>query len=180
PLHFLSNLRERFIETLDLGSEDIIFPENSQLYVAIGAAIASAEQKDMPFLQLRTTLDNPNEDVEEVTEHLPPLFKDEEEYNAFKKRHDQHTISTNNLEGYQGDTFLGVDAGSTTTKVVLLSEDNEILYSFYGNNKGKPLEQSIEILKDIYSKLGDNKITRSCVTGYGEDFIKAALNIDEG
>lgn len=180
PLHFLSNLRQRFIETLDLGSEDIIFPDNSQLYVAIGAAIASAEQKDMPFLQLRTKLDNPNENVEEVTEHLPPLFKDEEAYNKFKKRHDEHTIGTTDLEGYRGNTFLGIDAGSTTTKVVLLSEENQILYSFYGNNKGKPLEQSIAILKDIYSKLGDNKITRSCVTGYGEDFIKAALDIDEG
>src|SRR5699024_7394180 len=104
PLHFLSNLRERFIETLDLGPEDIIFPENSQLYVAIGAAIASAEQKDMPFLQLRTKLDNPNENIEEVTEHLPPLFKNEEEYNEFKKRHDEHRINTIDIEGYQGDT----------------------------------------------------------------------------
>lgn len=180
PLHFLSNLRKRFIETLDLGPEDIIFPENSQLYVAIGAAIASAESKDMPFLQLRTKLDNPNTDVEEVTEHLPALFKDEEEYMEFQKRHDEHKIGEASLEGYEGDTFLGIDAGSTTTKVILLSEENEILYSFYGNNKGKPLKQSINILKDIYSKLGDNKITRSCVTGYGEDFIKAALDIDEG
>lgn len=180
PLHFLSNLRQRFIETLDLGSEDIIFPENSQLYVAIGAAIASAELKDMPFLQLRTKLDNPNENLEEVTQHLPALFKDEDDYKVFKKRHDEHKIGERDLLGYKGDTFLGIDAGSTTTKVVLLSQDNEILYSFYGNNKGKPLEQTIKILKDIYGKLGDNKISRSCVTGYGEDFIKAALDIDEG
>ncbi len=180
PLHFLSALRDRFIETLKLGPEDIIYPKNSQLYVAIGAAISSAEEKVLSFEDLKRRLDNKNSTGKNSIKKLPPLFKDKEEYLEFKERHNKHKIDTVDPEDYSGKAYLGIDAGSTTTKAVVISENNKVLYSYYGHNKGKPLDQSIYILKDIYEKLPHIPLTYSCVTGYGEDFIKAALNVDMG
>ena len=85
------------------------------------------------------------------------------------------------IGSHRGKAFLGIDAGSTTTKAILIDEDNNILYSYYGNNKGQPLDLVIRILKDIYEKLPEGeKISYSAITGYGEEFIKAALNIDVG
>lgn len=180
PLHFLSALRDRFIETLKLKAEDIIYPENSQLYVAIGAAISSAKEKVLSFQELRRRLDNSKYKENNTLNKISPLFKTKEEYLEFKERHEKYKIQTIDSKDYKGKAFLGIDAGSTTTKAVVISEDNRVLYSYYGHNKGKPLDQSILILKDIYEKLSNVPITYSCVTGYGEDFIKAALNIDVG
>ncbi|MBU5439911.1 2-hydroxyacyl-CoA dehydratase [Tissierella sp. MSJ-40] len=181
PLHFLSSLRDRFIETLHLKKEEVIYPDNSQLYVAIGAAISSAEEKDISYEELKNRLSNLNQHSDLEIKKVDPLFKDEKEYKEFKSKHEIHHINEKEIRDYSGKTFLGIDAGSTTTKAILISEDSEILYSYYGNNRGKPLDQSIFIIKDIYNKLPkENRITYSCVTGYGEEFIKAALNIDEG
>ena len=180
PLHFLSQLRERFIETLDLKEDEIIYPENSQLYVAIGAAIASISEKPMSYEDLRSRLQGVGKKQELEIKKIDPLFKDEEEYLEFKKRHSKHNIKDVDPKEYSGKAYLGIDAGSTTTKAVVLSEDNQILYSYYGNNKGKPLDQAIIILKNIYEKMPHIPITYSCVTGYGEEFIKAGLNVDVG
>ena len=181
PLHFLSELRERFIETLNLTDDEVIYPENSQLFVSIGAAISSTEEEEISFKELRDRLihlDNPiNMDVKRIR----PLFKDEDELIEFKDKHRTHKLVKKDISEFKGECFLGIDAGSTTTKVAVIDEDNNILYSYYGNNKGKPLELVVKILEEIYSLLPkEATIAFSAVTGYGEELIKAALNVDEG
>ncbi len=181
PLYFLSELRQRFIETLNLKPDEIIFPDNSQLFVAIGAALSSLEAEVIPF----ATLIERTEVLREVSavevERLSPLFKDDEELNSFLERHGKHVAKRRELNSYVGDAFLGIDAGSTTTKLVLIDEEGAILYSFYGNNEGKPLELTVKVLKELYSILPKGvKIVHSTVTGYGEGLLKAALGIDHG
>lgn len=180
PLHFLSELRERFIKTLELSEEDVIYPQDPQLYVAIGAAIGSVMETPISFKTLKDKMGAEETTNTETIRKLEPLFIDEKEYDEFKKRHNKYNIKELDPAEYTGNVYLGIDAGSTTTKAVLISEDNKVLYSYYGNNKGKPLDQSIKIVKEIYKEMPHLSITNSCVTGYGEDFIKAALGIDEG
>lgn len=181
PLYFLSELRNRFIETLGLKEDEIIFPEDSQLFVAEGAAIASEKEKSIKFSDLKNRLSVLKEDSTSQVETIRPLFRDEQELIDFKKRHDKDKIERMNLEDYAGKCFLGIDAGSTTTKAALISEDGKLLYSYYGSNEGSPLELTIKILKDIYTKLPKAaKIVNSTITGYGEGLIKAALKVDIG
>lgn len=182
PLFFLSELRNRFIDTLKLTNEDIIFPENSQLFVAQGAALLSKENSNFFTVEeLEKKFQRLNEKDTSDTTRLQPLFKDEEELKEFYTRHEKEKIDTVNLTTYKGNAYLGIDAGSTTIKVVLISENSEILYSHYSHNKGNPLENIITTLKELYSKLSkDITIKSSCVTGYGEALIKAALKVDIG
>lgn len=182
PLFFLSELRNRFIDTLKLTDEDIIFPENSQLFVAQGAALLSKENSNFFTVEeLEKKFQRLNEKDTSDTTRLQPLFKDEEELKEFYTRHEKEKIDTVDLATYKGNAYLGIDAGSTTIKVVLISENSEILYSHYSHNKGNPLENIITTLKELYSKLSkDITIKSSCVTGYGEALIKAALKVDIG
>ena len=182
PLFFLSELRNRFIDTLKLTDEDIIFPENSQLFVAQGAALLSKENSNFFTVEeLEKKFQRLNEKDTSDTTRLQPLFKDEEELKEFYTRHEKEKIDTIDLATYKGNAYLGIDAGSTTIKVVLISENSEILYSHYSHNKGNPLENIITTLKELYSKLSkDITIKSSCVTGYGEALIKAALKVDIG
>lgn len=182
PLFFLSELRNRFIDTLKLTDEDIIFPENSQLFVAQGAALLSKENSNFFTIEeLEKKFQRLNEKDTSDTTRLQPLFKDEEELKEFYTRHEKEKIDTVDLATYKGNAYLGIDAGSTTIKVVLISENSEILYSHYSHNKGNPLENIITTLKELYSKLSkDITIKSSCVTGYGEALIKAALKVDIG
>lgn len=182
PLFFLSELRKRFIETLKLEKDDIIFPENSQLFVARGACILSRENKKEftlgEFKEKIAILDNKGL-PETMT--LPPLFANEEEEKEFFQRHEKEKIEKIDIENYSGDAYLGIDAGSTTIKLVLISENNEILYSHYSHNKGNPLDNILNNLRELYSKMGDRVIIKgSCVTGYGENLIKSALKVDMG
>ena len=182
PLFFLSELRNRFIDTLKLTNEDIIFPENSQLFVAQGAALLSKENSNFFTVEeLEKKFQRLNEKDTSDTTRLQPLFKDEEELKEFYTRHEKEKIDAVDLATYKGNAYLGIDAGSTTIKVVLISENSEILYSHYSHNKGNPLENIITTLKELYSKLSkDITIKSSCVTGYGEALIKAALKVDIG
>lgn len=181
PLHFLPELRKRFAETLKLEDGDVIIPENSQLFVAIGAAIASKANESVSFSSLRNRLDHFDVSVDKEIKRLRPLFIDEQEYREFKARHDKYSPQMRDISSFEGKCFLGIDAGSTTTKAVLIDEDNNILYSYYDNNKGRPLEITMHILKEIYSLLPKNAtIVNSAVTGYGEDLIKSALGVDIG
>ncbi|MEW8956197.1 acyl-CoA dehydratase activase-related protein [Clostridium sp.] len=181
PLYFLSELRKRFIETLGLKNDEIIFPENSQLFVAIGAALSSREEKIISFSSLMEKLKKLHGIEEREIERLDPLFSNEEEYNNFIERHGKAKVRRKDIKHVSGNCFLGIDAGSTTTKVALIDEDFNLVYSYYGNNNGKPLELTIEILKDIYSNLPkDAEIKKATVTGYGEQLIKAALGVDIG
>ena len=182
PLFFLSELRKRFIETLKLTPENIIFPEDSQLFVAQGACILSKENtREFSFEELKNKISVLENQGLPETMSLPPLFKDENELKEFMERHDKETVNSRDLESYEGNAYLGIDAGSTTIKLVLVSEENEILFSYYSHNKGNPLDNIIATLKILYSKISDKiNIRSSCVTGYGENLIKAALNVDVG
>lgn len=182
PLYFLSELRQRFIETLKLADDEVIFPEHSQLFVAIGAALASKEQTPLPFSWLVEKVQKPGPIV--ISHEVPrlrPLFMDEKELVEFRTRHAQYKVARRPLVDYQGRCYLGIDAGSTTTKAVLIDEDGAILFSRYMNNGGNPLGSTIGILKELYELLPDSaEIVYSAVTGYGEDLLKAALKIDIG
>lgn len=181
PLHFLPALRERFVKTLKLKDEDVVIPQNSQLFVAIGAAIASKENEPITFSSLQSRLEHFDVSVDREIKRLRPLFIDEEEYREFKSRHDRYNVKTEDISSFKGKCFLGIDAGSTTTKAVLIDENDRILYSYYDNNKGKPLEITMHILKEIYSLLPEDAIiANSAVTGYGEELIKSALGVDIG
>jgi len=181
PLYFLSELRKRFEITLNLKPEEVIFPDNSQLFVAIGAALSSKDSQITSFKALKEKLPNINTISVHEVERLRPLFNNQNELDEFRDRHARDSISVKSLKEYKGDCFLGIDAGSTTTKAVLINPDGELLYSYYGGNEGSPLNSSIKILKDIYSQLpSEARIVNSTVTGYGEGLIKAALKVDIG
>jgi len=180
PLYFLSELRKRFIETLGLKEDQVISPESSPYFVAIGAALALKEAPiSYECLHERAPRMYALRDANQEKVH--PLFNGEEEYQRFKARHARHTVKRENIACYAGKAYLGIDAGSTTTKLALVSEDGSLLYSYYGSNMGKPLETVITALKDLYKVLNkDTRIANSVVTGYGEQLIKAALQVDVG
>ena len=180
PLHFLSELRLRFIETLKLTDETTIIPENSHLFAAYGTAVSNKGEAELDFDTLLHKLDNGVELTAEVS-RMEPLFKDEADYAAFKERHDRDKVRRVPLSNYHGDAFLGVDAGSTTTKVALVSKDGDLLYSFYAGNEGNPLNVVMKSLNEMYDMMPEDVVIRnSCVTGYGEGLIKEALMIDLG
>lgn len=182
PLFFLSELRKRFIETLDLQDYQVIFPKNSQLYVAIGAALSSENEKPVLFKTLLhrfAMLENSKDEME--TAQLAPLFSGKEEYEAFQARHQKHRVKRKELSAFSGNCYLGIDAGSTTTKIALIDEEGAILYTSYGSNEGSPLFSTINKLKELYAVLPETcKIVNATVTGYGEGLLKAALKIDIG
>jgi len=180
PLHFLSELKNAFIRTLNLTEEHIIAPEHSHLFAAVGAAMNANPEILIEFSSLYQKLSDGIKMEFEVN-RMEPLFADEEEYKVFQNRHSQHTVKKATLSNYEGDCFLGIDAGSTTTKVAVVGEDGSLLYSFYSNNNGSPLKTALKSIKEIYELLPDSaKIVRSCSTGYGEALMKAALLLDEG
>jgi len=180
PLHHLSELRQRFIETLNLKPENIIFPENANLFVAIGCAL-SEETCEIDIDALVESVSVLGENQLREVERLAPLFKNESELEQFRARHAKSIIPTADINSHSGACYLGIDAGSTTTKAVLLNKNAEILYSHYAGNQGDPLKSVIGILKDIYGQLPkDAYIAKTCTTGYGEHLIKAALGADFG
>ena len=182
PLHLLSELRARSIETLKLTEEQAIMPEDSQLFVAKGAAMASSDEGEaISFELLASRFHNLKKAGAMEVARLQVLFENTKELEAFQKRHDQHKVQRGDLTLHQGPCYLGIDAGSTTTKAAVIDDEGKLLYSYYGSNQGKPLELVIHILKEIYEKLPKEAyIARSTVTGYGEALIKAALKIDSG
>jgi predicted CoA-substrate-specific enzyme activase len=180
PLHFLSELKASFIRTLKLDDEHIIAPEHSHLFAAIGSALNAKEDVSVSLMEMADRLSNGIQ-MEFEVERLEPLFASRTEYELFTTRHNQSKVATGNLESYQGNCYLGIDSGSTTTKVALIGEDGRLLYSFYSNNNGAPLKTVISAICDIYKKLPKGAtIVHSCSTGYGEALMKAALLLDEG
>ncbi len=180
PLHFLSELKTAFIRTLKLDDEHIIAPDNSHLFAAIGSALNAKQDVTVSLIELkermRTTIK-----LDFEVERMEPLFATEDDYQAFHDRQSAYKVKTGDLSTYKGKCFLGIDAGSTTTKTALVGEDGTLLYSFYSNNNGNPLKTTIGSIKEIYELLPeDAEIAFSCSTGYGEALIKAALLLDEG
>ena len=180
PLHFLSELKTAFIRTLKLDDEHIIDTDNSHLFAAIGSALNVKGDVAYSMEEMVNKLSSEIK-MEFEVERMEPLFENEEAYAEFRARHRQHHVATGNLETYQGNAFLGIDAGSTTTKIALVGEDGSLLYSFYSSNDGSPLNTAIGALKEIYEQLPkDVHIVRSCSTGYGEALMKAAFLLDDG
>ena len=180
PLHFLKGLRQRFTETLKLDEEHGIFPENAQVFAAIGAALCARQYDTTDYETLISKLENAVT-ASSIQNPMPPLFKNEEEYREFSNRHAQAKPALVNINDYTGKAYLGIDAGSTTTKIVLMAENGGILYSYYNSNKGNPVSIVKEQLEKIYDMCGDKiKICQSGVTGYGEDLIKNAFGVDYG
>jgi predicted CoA-substrate-specific enzyme activase len=179
PLNYLSELRKRFIETLNLKDEQIIVPENAHLLVATGAAINSKETATFTSAELKEKLKNFKGSKFTESKPLPALFETEADYENFKARHDKDKVKRNDLATYEGDCFIGIDAGSTTTKLVLIDKDGALLYSLYGNNGGNPLKSVMSMLKELYKVLPKKaKIRYSGVTGYGEKLVQTGLNVD--
>ena len=180
PLHFLTELKNAFVRTLNLSDEQIIAPDNSHLFAAIGSALTSKKDVTVDIDVIIERLSNTIKLEFEVA-RMEPLFESEEAYRTFTNRHSKAKVLTDDLSTYEGNCFLGIDAGSTTTKVALVGEDGSLLYSFYSSNNGSPLATTIKAIKEIYSLLPkDAHIAYSCSTGYGEALIKAALMLDEG
>lgn len=180
PLHFLTELKQAFIRTLNLREEQVIAPKHSHLFAAIGSAMNATPDITVSLKDLASRLEQGIVMDFEVS-RMEPLFQNEEEYHKFQERHAKHTVTKGDLSNYHGNCFLGIDAGSTTTKAALVGEDGKLLYSFYSNNNGSPLKTTLKAIKEIYTLLPeDANIVRSCSTGYGEALIQAALLLDEG
>ena len=180
PLHFLSELRAAFIRTLNLGTDQIIAPDHSHLFAAIGAAMNSDPKTTASLHDLIERLSHGIKMDFEV-KRMEPLFTDEADYEKFRTRHASHDVKKGDLATYEGNCYLGIDAGSTTTKVALVDEDGSLLYRFYSNNNGSPLATAIRAMQEIHDQLPENaQIAYSCSTGYGEALLKSALMLDEG
>ncbi|MCR4693691.1 MAG: 2-hydroxyacyl-CoA dehydratase [Pseudobutyrivibrio sp.] len=180
PLHFLDQLREAFIRTLKLDEEHAILLDNSHLFAAIGSALNAKIEKSVELDSLIDQLSNGIKMDFEVA-RLDPLFESEDDFRAFRDRHAKAQVVKGDLATYHGNAYLGIDAGSTTTKLAVVGDDGTLLYSFYSSNNGSPLITAQTALKEIYSIMPeDTHIVHSCSTGYGEALLKAALKLDDG
>ena len=181
PLYFFEGLRNRFKETLKLSESNAIFPEISPYAVALGAAISADNSNFIYKYDDIVSLLNKSVNMPGDIQHSEPLFKNEDEYNEFIERHSKNKLDETDINIYTGNAYLGIDCGSTTTKIVLISEDYKILYSYYTPNGGNPVDIILEQLKHIREICGDKIIIKSAaVTGYGEELIKNAFSIDFG
>lgn len=179
PLYFNSELRKAFERTLEGKVDSFWIPDDAQIYVALGAALSS-ESEPVELSELMRRFVN-KEGFKPDIIRIDPLFKSEEDKKAFYDRHSKDVLNIGSFEGQSGDVYLGIDAGSTTTKAVVINNKGEIIYSYYASNRGNPVMSAVTILKDIYSKMSDKcHIAYSCVTGYGENIIKAGLGSDIG
>lgn len=180
PLYFLSELRAAFRRTLEDQVDSFTLPDHAQLVVARGAAMLAGESRVFGLGEISQELQD-DIDFGEAVSHVPALFASEEEKQAFFDRHAKATVPEKPLADLKGPAFLGIDAGSTTTKAVLIDTEGSIYYSSYGSNLGSPVDSSVRILKEIYDQIPEEAyIARACVTGYGEALIKSALRLDEG
>ena len=179
PLNYLSALRERFIKTLDLKDNEIIIPEDARLFVCMGAILDKETKKQFNVHQMEKILEKIDHFKESESTSLAPLFIDEEDYQKFLKRQSKYTVKSHSLEDYTGDVFVGIDAGSTTAKVVAIDSNGELLYENYRSNQGTPVDTVKDMLLDLYDKLPEKTVIRSAgSTGYGELLIKTAFNLD--
>lgn len=180
PLFFLKGLRKAFVKTLALDDEHAVFPEEAPVFVAYGCALYAAKSSDS--CTIASVLDKIAD--AKASDNIvtgEPLFASQAEYDDFIDRHKKFDLGYADIRTYKGDAYLGIDAGSTTTKLVLITDDGRILYHHYSSNLGQPLDKIADQLKKIYAELNpDITIKGSAVTGYGEDLIKAGLSVDHG
>ena len=180
PLHFLPELKKAFIRTLKLTDETTVDPENSHLFAAMGAALEAGDAEPIGLDALIQRLEQ-GVSISFEMPRLEPLFRDQTEYDAFCRRHSKSVVPKFTLPNYTGECFLGIDAGSTTTKLVLIGSEGQLLYSFYANNQGDPIHTAKNAIAQLKQQLpATAKIVRSCSTGYGEALLKSAFSLDEG
>ena len=180
PLHFLPELKNAFIRTLELDEDHIIDPPHSHLFAATGAALNAKEDCTLSLDELLEYFKSDIKLAIEV-ERMQPLFADQKAYDDFTRDHNRFSVKKGSLSTYEGKCYLGIDAGSTTTKLALIGEDGSLLYRFYDNNNGSPLKTTIRSIRELKKLLPEKAvIAGSCSTGYGEALIKAALNLDHG
>jgi len=180
PLYYYKGLRARFKETLNLDDDHAIFPENGDCFAALGAALSTDGFEPQKYEDVCSRIKDSVSDAV-ITNTMPPLFESEEEYAEFLARHNANAPPETDISKYAGDAWLGIDAGSTTTKLVVIDKDGGILYTYYGSNRGNPVQIVFEELKKIYAAAGDRITIRgAAVTGYGEELIKNAFNLDAG
>ena len=178
PLYFLSELREAFIRTIQ--PKKVIVPENAHLIAAYGTALRSREGDSYVLEDVLERLKHLDGDFSAIN-CLPALFASNQEYEGFIERQSRYQLAVYPLEKYEGNVYLGIDAGSTTTKLALISEKGELLYTFYSSNKGELLAVIQEAFQEISRLLPEKAvIASSCATGYGESLMKHALKLDEG
>ena len=180
PLHFLMGLRQRFVETLKLDAEHAVFPQDGDCFAAMGAALCAADYPATPFEAVLKKLED-SAAVKTQVDTMPPLFDSQEQYDAFAARHNASRPPEADIHTYAGPAWLGIDAGSTTTKLALITADGGLLYTYYHSNLGNPVSIVLEQLREIYRLCGDRiEIKGAAVTGYGEDLIKNAFSCDLG
>lgn len=181
PLSFLSELKKRFEITLNLEPEDIVELDNTQYFVAIGAALSTGKEDIVEPECLYDRMPHIYSSHGDSKDKLDRLFESDLDYQLFKERHEKHKVKRGELEHAKGRLYLGIDAGSTTTKVAVIDDENRLVFSHYGSNEGNPLKTTIEAITALSEKLNpEAKIVYGTVTGYGESLIKAALKIDHG
>ena len=180
PLHFMTELKKAFIRTLKLTPENVVDPENSHLFAAMGAALESGEAQPRPIGDLIDTLAK-GVTMDFEIKRLEPLFDTEEAYEAFCNRHRKAVVARGDLASYRGKCFLGIDAGSTTTKMALIGEEGQLLFSFYDSNQGDTIKAAQKALTALADNLPEGaQIVRACSTGYGESLLKTAFQLEEG
>ncbi len=181
PLYYCKGLQQRFQETLKLDDEHAVFPEDGRFAVALGASLYAEKNSTPIALEELCKAITESLSAAPTVNRLEPLFASEREYEEFSARHERATVREADPTAYRGNATLGIDCGSTTTKLVLLSENNELLYSYYASNLGNPVAVVKEQLEDIYTLCGNRiRITGSAVTGYGEELIREAFGVDFG
>ena len=179
PLNYLSALKDRFIKTLDLKDSEVITPFDARLFVVVGAVLDKEEKKIFEYDEVVNIFKKMNDFKEEESSELPALFNNDREYKEFKERHAKNSVKRADLSKYSGDVFVGIDAGSTTAKLVAIDYEGNLLYENYRSNEGTPVDTVKGMILDLYSKLPKKTIIRSAgSTGYGELLIKTAFNLD--
>ena len=179
PLNYLSELRTRFIETLHLTQDEVIVPSNAHLFVACGACLDAIDKEIITVSELEERIELLKTSNKKSANYLKPLFASKDEYTKFIERHNKAKTKRIPIDNYEGDCFLGIDAGSTTSKLVLTDKEGAIIYCDYKSNEGKPLQSVVNMLKELYRVMPKKAVIRySGVTGYGEKLIKTALNVD--
>lgn len=180
PLHFLPELRKAYERALAGQATSFTTPRNAQLYVALGAALLS-KGRAFSCGDLVTALDAAGQQTRLVSTVMRPLFADDAERAAFDARHALASVPQGDLSAASGPCFLGIDAGSTTIKCVVLNSDDQIVFSHYASNQGDPVTAAVDIVRRVRENLpADAHLGRACVTGYGEGLVKSALRVDDG
>ncbi len=181
PLTFLDQLKGAFIRTLDLKPEEVVIADDGEYFVAIGAALLADEENLIEISTIINKIDFLDMDLLSESEYLDPLFLSDEDYEEFRERHDKARVKRADIDKAKGSLYLGIDAGSTTTKAVLIDENKHLLYEFYKNNEANPIEVVRGLITEVYSLLPEDAyIGRAGVTGYGEGLIKTAFKVDIG